>query len=267
MAYLSTVFLLLLITVFNGCFVTVMLSFRAPLRIYKPSIQSASTITMGYKSGSMYGKNIVAKTILAALFTISPLQIDHKPMFSQLVQPANAEFRAAQKRTYFRFVPKLIEGRDFYKNDLKAAIDSDKWDVVTKFFETYVSKYNPNDPNQVDATDTYVNVHFFRPMTVWSGSFAERGSSAKQRLLLDQIDAFKVAMDDLEGCVKNRNGGGFFASEIKMPTGQAKKNQVESCYDYDLFCLFSTFLLQYLPNFRHCKHGVKVKTHSILIFR
>ena len=191
----SAIALTILITLFNGNFI---LSFQAPLRVYKPCTQSA--MRMSGKSGTFLNKNIIARTILAALFTVSPLQIDQNNLLSQLVLPAaHADFRAAQKRTYFRFVPKLIEGREFYKNDLKGAIDSEKWDVVTKFFETYVSKYNPNDPAQVDATDTYVNVHFFRPMTVWSGSFAERGSSVKQRLLLDQIDIFKASMDDLEG--------------------------------------------------------------------
>ena len=55
-------------------------------------------------------------------------------------------------------------------------------------------KYNflDIDPSQVDATDSYVNVHFFRPMTVFSGSFAERGTSTKQRLLQEQIDRYLI---------------------------------------------------------------------------
>ena len=51
------------------------------------------------------------------------------------IQVANADFRAQQKRTYFRFIPKLEKGRDFYKNELKKAIDSEDWAVVSKFFE------------------------------------------------------------------------------------------------------------------------------------
>ena len=34
-------------------------------------------------------------------------------------QPAVADFRAAQKRTYFRQTPKLIEGGTFLTKDLK----------------------------------------------------------------------------------------------------------------------------------------------------
>jgi hypothetical protein len=80
------------------------------------------------------------------------------------VQPAHAEFRAQQKRTYFRFVPKILKGRDFYKNELKQAIEKEDWAIVSKFFEEYVTRVNPNDPGQVEKTDTFVNENLFRPL-------------------------------------------------------------------------------------------------------
>lgn len=152
------------------------------------------------------------------------------PLASILIQPANADVRAQQKRTYFRFVPKLNEGAAFFKNDLKQAIDKEDWKVVEKAFEEYVSKYNKNDPNQVDATDSYVNVHFYRPMTVFAGSFAERGSSPKTKAMMEQEALFEEAMGTLEGCIKDRKGNGFFAADIKMPTGAAKKKQALESY-------------------------------------
>ena len=39
--------------------------------------------------------------------------------------------------------------------------------------------------------DSYINVNLYRPMTVFSGSFAERGSSPKQKALMDQEVAFE----------------------------------------------------------------------------
>jgi hypothetical protein len=152
------------------------------------------------------------------------------PLASILVQPANADVRAQQKRTYFRFVPKLNEGTAFFKNDLKQAIDKEDWKVVEKAFEEYVSKYNKYDPNQVDATDSYVNVHFYRPMTLFAGSFAERGSSPKTKAMMEQEALFEEAMGTLEGCIKDRKGNGFFAADIKMPTGAAKKTQALESY-------------------------------------
>lgn len=82
---------------------------------------------------------------------------------------------------------------------MKTAIDKDDWSVVGKFFDEYVTKYNPNDKTQVDQTDTYVNNYLFRPMKLLSGSFAERGSSPKQKALNDLEVAFESAMKELEG--------------------------------------------------------------------
>jgi len=170
-----------------------------------------STLLLGF------GLNLVPLSITVPSNDVSMTSIS--PMI------ANADFRAAQKRTYFRFIPKLLEGKEFYVKDLKSAIDKEDWKVVEKYFEEYVSKYNPSDTSVVMSTDTYVNVHFFRPMQLFSGTFAERGSSPKQRALSDQLDVFKSAMDELEGCIKDRPGQGFFAAKIKAPTGAAKKKQ------------------------------------------
>jgi hypothetical protein len=88
----------------------------------------------------------------------------------------------------------LITGSSFYANELKTAIEKDDWAVVTKFFEEYVAKYNKNDPSQVDSTDSFINNNLIRPMKVLSGSFAERGTSPKQKLLAEKEAAFEEAM-------------------------------------------------------------------------
>lgn len=93
----------------------------------------------------------------------------------------------------------LSTGTAFYGNELKSAIDKDDWAVVEKFFEEYVSKYNPNDKTQVDQTDSYINNYILRPMKVLSGSFAERGTSPKQKALADKELEFEKAMTRLEG--------------------------------------------------------------------
>jgi len=147
-------------------------------------------------------------------------------MSINFIEPAHADFRAQQKRTYFRFIPKFETGLKYYATDLKKAIDDEKFDVIKTFFEEFIVKVNPNDPNQIDLKDTYVNEKFYRPMVLFSGTFAERGTSTKQRLLLEQKDIFETAMGDLEGCVKDRREGGLFGKEIKMPTGSARKTQV-----------------------------------------
>lgn len=176
---------------------------------------AALTVTLG-------GLGLIDPTLLANL--------NGNDNSFHLIQSANADVRAQQKRTYFRFVPKLVSGMEFYKTDVKAAIDKEDWGVITKFFEVFVSKYNADDKTQIDSTDTYVNQNIFRPMIVFSGSFAERGSSPKTKALQDQEKAFEAAMGELEGCVKDKKGEGFFAADIKMPTGEARKKQALEAY-------------------------------------
>lgn len=170
-----------------------------------------------------------AISLLTIPLSICSVEIITNSVFQHSItmQPSSvqADVRAQQKKTYFRFAPKLNEGKEFYRVELKEAIDKGNWDVVSKFFAEYVSKVNKNDPGQVQ-TDTFVNNNLYRPMTLLSGTFAERGSSIKTRLLLDEEAAFSQAMASLEGCVKDIKGEGFFAPTTKMPTGEARTKQV-----------------------------------------
>ena len=143
-------------------------------------------------------------------------------------QPAVADFRAAQKRTYFRQTPKFIEGGNFLTKDLKSAIEKEDYKVIENMFEEYASKVIASRENEVVQTDTFVNQKFYRPMTVLAGSFAERGSSEKQRLLMEQEQAFEAACRTLEGTTKDlKDGPYFFSGTIKMPTGAARKKQAQ----------------------------------------
>ena len=143
-------------------------------------------------------------------------------------QPAVADFRAAQKRTYFRQSPKLIEGGAFLTKDLKNAVETEDYKVIGGMFDDYASKVIASRDNEVVQTDTFVNAKFYRPMTVLAGSFAERGTSEKQRQLMDQEQAFEQAFRLLEGTTKDlKDGDFFFSPTIKMPTGAARKKQAQ----------------------------------------
>jgi hypothetical protein len=101
---------------------------------------------MSVESNNVKFSKIMSTAVLAAALVGPPMLV-----FAP-VQSAYADVRAQQKRTYFRFVPKLIIGKDFYAKELKTAIDKEDWPVVVKFFDEFVSKYNPNDPSQIDST-------------------------------------------------------------------------------------------------------------------
>lgn len=145
-----------------------------------------------------------------------------------IVLPAHADVRAAMKRTWFRQSPKLVEGGGYVAKELKAAVDKGDWKVVEKFFEEYPSKMNGSQKDQVDQYDTFVNDKILRPMLLLSGSFAERGSSDKQRLLMADREAFIVATEMLKGSVMDTKESGFFGKTIKAPTGAAQKQQASA---------------------------------------
>ena len=189
---------------------------------------SSSSSNMNHRSSSISMTNsnnndIIGKKVISSMMSLllisSPIVLN--PPNTIITNIANADVRAQMKRTYFRFVPKLITGLNYYKNDLKTAVDKEDWAAINKFFEVYVSKYNANDPKQVDSTDTYVNAQLFRPMTVFAGSFAEKGTSPKQKALMEQEVAFEAAMTQLQGCASVTKGSGFFASDI--PASKDKK--------------------------------------------
>lgn len=112
-----------------------------------------------------------------------------------------------------------------YFKELKPALEKEDYKNAEKLFEVYVTKYNPNDPNQIDATDYYADFHYYKPMQVMSGTFAERGTSEKQRQLAEQLDKFKKAMFRMENCFKDMKEGGFFSATSKKYTGSEKKKQ------------------------------------------
>ena len=169
-------------------------------------------------------KAVTSGVVAASVFVAPAALVVLGPPSSPWVEVAHADVRAQQKKTYFRFVPKLIVGRDFYKGELKAAIDKENWPVVQKLFEEYVTRTN-KESGSVEATDTYVKQNLIRPMVVFSGSFAERGSSDKQRSLLEQEQKFEAAMALLDGSVNDKAGGLFGTGAVKAPTGAARKTQ------------------------------------------
>lgn len=149
---------------------------------------------------------------------------------SMLVRSAHADVRAAQKRTFFRQTPRLVEGGAFWAKDVKTAIDKEDWKVIEKLFEEYASKMNGSQKDQVDIYDTYVNDKFLRPMQLLAGSFAERGTSEKQRVLMAHRDEFLAATEQLKGSVIDVKESGFFGKTIKAPTGNARKQQATAAF-------------------------------------
>lgn len=187
------IFLVLFCVGYAGAFLSLPKK-HVPVRALDVTMSETSTSqTLGIRK--VLTSAFIGAAVFSSSFGMTPA--DFVKPFAPSV--AVADFRAQQKSTFFRFAPKFVTGRDFFKTEVKQAIDKEDWSVVTKFFEVYPSKINKNDPNQVDQYDTYVNNNLFRPMKLLAGSYSERSSSAKTKALMEQEVAFENAMTDLEG--------------------------------------------------------------------
>lgn len=193
-----------------------------------PPCRRTSPIAMKVEGASV-PKALSALVISGGLF-VTPVLPSGLLGRNPLVSVANADFRAAQKRTYFRYAPKLVDGTSFYEKELKSAIAKDDWKVVENMFKEYTTKVDGSDKKTVTQTDTFVNSRFLRPMLLLSGTFAERGTSPKQRDLQAQLDAYTLAMKSLQGSVMDMPGEGFFSGKKKAPTGSERKKQAMEAY-------------------------------------
>jgi hypothetical protein len=181
---------------------------------------SGTQLTMNLQQNCKQITKALGVGALSFLVSGAPLNYIQSDGMVSLVQPAAADVRAQQKRTYFRFAPKFNEGKEYYKNEVKAAIDKDDFTVVSKLFENFVTKVNRNTDQE--TTDTYANVHYTRPMTLLGGTFAERGTSAKTRALQEQEALFITAMQKLEGTMSAMNR--------KLPTSPRSLNLLHRYY-------------------------------------
>mmetsp|Transcript_26274 Transcript_26274/g.43371 ORF Transcript_26274/g.43371 Transcript_26274/m.43371 type:complete len:188 (+) Transcript_26274:86-649(+) len=113
----------------------------------------------------------------------------------------------AAKQLYFRYVPRLNDGKSFYANDLKKAIDDQDWEAVKKTFVKEVivqptsKKYNPPATSKWDRDLT-------TPMTIWSSTFAEKGVSKKTTALQEQEQLLETALAKIERVAGGGGGGG-----------------------------------------------------------
>jgi hypothetical protein len=213
------------------CFLAIQSSaYRMGMPRSVPSVRCATSssklFTMIPRSNVEVARNSISnvgKMATLSLLALSPAALSPTAAF--------ADVRAAQKRTYFRQIPKFQEGLTFAKTDLKEIVSKEDYAALAKIFVEYASKMNGSVKDQVDQTDTFVNSRYFRPMTIFAGSFAERGTSEKQRALMEQEAAVEEALRLLQGCTQDMKGDGFFAAKIKMPTGKERKEQLQKGYD------------------------------------
>eukprot|EP00291_Cryptomonas_curvata_P001505 CAMPEP_0172179328 /NCGR_PEP_ID=MMETSP1050-20130122/16555_1 /TAXON_ID=233186 /ORGANISM="Cryptomonas curvata, Strain CCAP979/52" /LENGTH=190 /DNA_ID=CAMNT_0012852195 /DNA_START=269 /DNA_END=839 /DNA_ORIENTATION=- len=101
------------------------------------------------------------------------------------------------KRAYYRYVPRIEAGRDLFVLDLRTKIDKEAWGDVLKLFlkqsvaQEGSAKAQVNLDIKVSELEKELNI----PMEVWVTSFAEKGTSPKQRKLEAQTKALRAALE------------------------------------------------------------------------
>jgi len=99
-------------------------------------------------------------------------------------------------------------GRDFLVLDLGAQIDNEQWAEVLKNYElTSVSQEGSAKAELgIAEKSTRIERDLVLPMRVWVTSFAEKGTSPKQRKLDKQVDALKDALERIRVAAGGEGG-------------------------------------------------------------
>eukprot|EP00188_Purpureofilum_apyrenoidigerum_P003001 Plantae.Rhodophyta-Purpureofilum_apyrenoidigerum.ctg30468.p1 GENE.Plantae.Rhodophyta-Purpureofilum_apyrenoidigerum.ctg30468~~Plantae.Rhodophyta-Purpureofilum_apyrenoidigerum.ctg30468.p1 ORF type:complete len:259 (-),score=46.80 Plantae.Rhodophyta-Purpureofilum_apyrenoidigerum.ctg30468:115-798(-) len=136
---------------------------------------------------------------------------------------ANVNLMAA-KRSYFRYVPRIEEGVNFYVETLLPAVNDQDWESLSDVYKkTSVAKEGSEKAaNDIDPKSTILERLLFVPMKTWSNSFAEKGTSPKSRALLTKEEVFEKAMNKLEKASKGKDANG---AKVAWEQGKAALNE------------------------------------------
>jgi len=93
------------------------------------------------------------------------------------------------KRSYFRYAPRIEQGRDLYVLGLLRAIEADDWDTVVKLFDaTSVSQEgSEKEVLGLAIKATELQRTLFSPMEVFTTAFEEKGTGPKQRKMSKSV--------------------------------------------------------------------------------
>jgi len=111
------------------------------------------------------------------------------------------------KKSYFRWVPRIEAGRDFFVLELGAQIDNQQWAEVLKAFElsSVAQAGSAREANGVSQKSTRVDRELLTPMRVWVTSFAEKGTSPKQRKMDAQVAILAASMEKIRNAAEKQD--------------------------------------------------------------
>lgn len=112
------------------------------------------------------------------------------------------------KRAYYRYVPRIEAGRDLYVLNLRSKIDKESWsDIISLFAKQSVAQEGSAKAQvNLDIKVSELEKELLVPMEVWLTSFAEKGTSPKQRKLEAQVQALRTALEAVRAAAGGDGG-------------------------------------------------------------
>ncbi|CAM9516248.1 unnamed protein product [Ectocarpus sp. 13 AM-2016] len=132
---------------------------------------------------------------------------------------------AATKKSYFRYVPRILDAMAWYAGDLQKAIAEEDWPEVLAYFEVVnTARSDSSRPAMYQSSSSRMQRELFSPLSVWAQSMSIKGTG-QLRALLSQEEKLEQAMASLE---KAASGKGLKEGESQ---GQAAKAAWEAGRD------------------------------------
>mmetsp|Transcript_9924 Transcript_9924/g.20162 ORF Transcript_9924/g.20162 Transcript_9924/m.20162 type:complete len:265 (-) Transcript_9924:2696-3490(-) len=121
----------------------------------------------------------------------------------QEVEMVSAKDLMSVKRAYFRYVPRIEAGRDFFVDGLLPLIETENWSELKRVAYQVTSDARSGSVKAEYGLDRKVSELqrlLFDPMSIWAQALGE----AKKRKLERSLDKLKVSMDVLEMTVDGK---------------------------------------------------------------
>mmetsp|Transcript_9677 Transcript_9677/g.13828 ORF Transcript_9677/g.13828 Transcript_9677/m.13828 type:complete len:247 (+) Transcript_9677:116-856(+) len=157
-------------------------------------------------------------------------------------QPANARGRATLEQAYDRYTPRIVEGGQFYKSDLYAAISKSNWKAIQAATAEPPKKSKEDRALQdggfakrAALAGGFSNARVLSAMDLYAGSFSDSSISAKTKAMKAEVETLREVVEGMNKAAKialgeESAGGGLFGIGSKKPSTSELAKQLQELY-------------------------------------
>ncbi|CAM9155994.1 unnamed protein product [Discosporangium mesarthrocarpum] len=136
----------------------------------------------------------------------------------------------ATKNSYFRYVPRILESMKWYQGDLRQAVLAEDWPHVMTYFEVVnTAKSDSKRPAMYQSSSSLIERDLLSPLTIWSQSFAPKGTGPTMRALQQQENALEAAMKTLGKVARDdyKLSAGETRGQVAMASWEAGRDAMK----------------------------------------